>query len=63
VDGGRPVGPITASFGVASISGTPVTRPTLVHAADEALYAAKRAGRDRIVLNTDVAPPVGTAPS
>jgi diguanylate cyclase (GGDEF)-like protein len=46
---GRPVGTITASFGVATVAGQRVARPALVSAADQALYAAKRDGRDRIV--------------
>ncbi|MBI5067233.1 MAG: diguanylate cyclase [Deltaproteobacteria bacterium] len=40
---------VTASFGVAAFPGGDVTTPeTLVRRADEALFRAKRAGRDRI---------------
>ncbi len=39
---------ITASFGVAAFSATS-TRESLLAAADEALYQAKRAGRNRVV--------------
>jgi two-component system, sensor histidine kinase LadS len=42
---------VTASVGVASIVPDETTSPqTLIHAADEALYAAKAAGRNRAVL-------------
>jgi GGDEF domain-containing protein len=45
----------TVSVGVASLSGlvhggAPATPAALMQAADEALYAAKAAGRDRVVL-------------
>jgi diguanylate cyclase (GGDEF)-like protein len=44
-------GCVTASVGVASIVPDDTTTPqTLIHAADEALYAAKAAGRNRAVL-------------
>jgi two-component system cell cycle response regulator len=39
---------LSASFGVASLSETFCDAPTLVKASDEALYRAKRAGRDRV---------------
>jgi diguanylate cyclase (GGDEF)-like protein len=45
---GQPLGPITASFGVATTIGIGLDRPGLIAAADRALYAAKREGRDRI---------------
>ncbi len=48
-DDGRPLPRITASFGVATFEGGPVDRPALLAAADEALYSAKRSGRDQIV--------------
>ena len=42
--------PVTASFGVASFSADPdLTATSLYQQADERLYAAKRAGRNRVV--------------
>jgi diguanylate cyclase (GGDEF)-like protein len=40
--------PVTASIGVAATGGTLVTQPVLLAEADAQLYAAKRAGRDRV---------------
>jgi diguanylate cyclase (GGDEF)-like protein len=50
--GGRLV-PLRASFGVAELAppGTPDTSGDLVRRADEALYAAKRAGRGRVEIH------------
>lgn len=47
--GGRMLGAITASFGVASFPASGDTLEALVRAADQALYEAKRGGRNRIV--------------
>jgi diguanylate cyclase (GGDEF)-like protein/putative nucleotidyltransferase with HDIG domain len=44
--------PITISFGVASFPEHGQTAGSLLRAADEALYAAKRNGRDRSVLHS-----------
>jgi diguanylate cyclase (GGDEF)-like protein/putative nucleotidyltransferase with HDIG domain len=44
--------PVTISFGVASFPEHGQTASSLLRAADEALYAAKRNGRDRSVLHS-----------
>lgn len=49
--GGQELGRITASFGVAIFPEDGETTHTLVQAADKALYAAKAAGRDRVVAS------------
>ena len=57
--------PVTVSIGVAVFPRHAVTGPEVLDAADEALYAAKKAGRDTYVLaNTTVPeqrPPVDAA--
>lgn len=45
--------PVTASFGVAAVSGN-ADLDQLVAAADEALYRAKRAGKNRVAAAADV---------
>jgi diguanylate cyclase (GGDEF)-like protein len=50
---GRPLGILTASFGVASMPDNGATSAAIVRTADAALYQAKAAGRDRV----EVAPP------
>ena len=44
-----PVVPVTVSAGVASLIGDELDGQALFRAADSALLAAKRAGRDRVV--------------
>ncbi len=48
--------PVTASAGVATLPGNAATGAELVAAADEALYASKRAGRDRVTFSDRQAP-------
>ncbi|MDR3518760.1 MAG: diguanylate cyclase [Azospirillaceae bacterium] len=43
---------VTISIGVASTNGTSVNGETLLRAADDGLYRAKRSGRNRVVANT-----------
>jgi diguanylate cyclase (GGDEF)-like protein len=47
--GGSLVGPVTISAGVAAAPEHGSTAPELLRAADVALFAAKEAGRDRVV--------------
>jgi len=47
-----PLGRVTASFGVALFPDNADGPDAVLRAADEALYAAKEAGRDRIVVST-----------
>ncbi len=46
----RPFGPITVSCGLVQYRAEMNTIEDLVAAADRALYTAKKAGRDRVVL-------------
>jgi len=48
---------VTASAGVAVLPGDAATAIALVAAADQALYAAKAAGRDRVMVASAAAPP------
>jgi diguanylate cyclase (GGDEF)-like protein/PAS domain S-box-containing protein len=49
-DRGRTIGPLTVSAGVASFPLHGTTAEALLKAADEALYRAKGAGRDRVMV-------------
>jgi diguanylate cyclase (GGDEF)-like protein len=48
VHGGRPLGPITCSFGIAAFPMHGATPAEVLQTADEALYRAKEAGRNRV---------------
>jgi diguanylate cyclase (GGDEF)-like protein len=54
---------VTASFGIASLPEdvAPAT-DELIRAADEALYAAKRAGKNRVSVHEDVVSSPGGRP-
>jgi len=57
---------VTASFGIASLPEDVTPAPdTLIRAADEALYAAKRAGKNRVSVYEDIRAlePRGTPPA
>ncbi|PYP65741.1 MAG: hypothetical protein DMD36_18760 [Gemmatimonadetes bacterium] len=41
--------PVTASIGVVSVTGTEAGTDELLRKADQAMYEAKRAGKDRVV--------------
>jgi len=57
---GKTVGQVSVSVGVAELPQHGATPKTLLEAADAALYAAKRAGRDRVVVADDV-PVIGAS--
>ena len=50
---GKQVGPITVSIGVSAFPMHSADVETLLHAADQALYRAKSAGRNQVVLATE----------
>ncbi|MDP2627433.1 MAG: GGDEF domain-containing protein, partial [Candidatus Rokubacteria bacterium] len=55
--------PLTASFGIASLpEDVNPAAEDVIRAADEALYAAKRAGKNRVSVYEDVAPAAGAGP-
>ena len=47
---GNQVGPITVSVGISAFPMHSADVATLLHTADQALYRAKSAGRDQVVL-------------
>jgi hypothetical protein len=49
----QPLRPITQSFGIATLPENGSVPATLMKAADDALYRAKAAGRDRVVVTGD----------
>ena len=49
-DGEQALGMVTLSAGIACMPEHGTTANELLRAADESLYAAKQAGRDRIVI-------------
>jgi diguanylate cyclase (GGDEF)-like protein len=57
--GNQPIPPVTASIGLAIFPEAGTTRAQLIQMADRALYRAKGAGRNRVM----VAEPVGLVPS
>ncbi|EQM70680.1 hypothetical protein L682_32525, partial [Aquipseudomonas alcaligenes OT 69] len=48
--GGQPLGPIAISLGMACFPADGESADVLLHAADSALYQAKRAGRNQLCL-------------
>jgi diguanylate cyclase (GGDEF)-like protein len=48
------LGPVTASFGVATIPSNRHERSELVEAADKALYYSKKEGRDRVTHHEEL---------
>jgi diguanylate cyclase (GGDEF)-like protein/PAS domain S-box-containing protein len=56
---GQPLGTITASVGVAELPQHGTSSKELLEAADAALYRAKRAGRDRVIV-ADIPPAAET---
>jgi diguanylate cyclase (GGDEF)-like protein/PAS domain S-box-containing protein len=50
---GKEVGPITVSIGISAFPMHSADVSTLLHTADQALYRAKSAGRDQVVLATE----------
>ena len=59
--GGKPIGGLTVSLGVALFPYHADQATTLLREADEALYQAKEAGRDRVVVSDAGAASRGSA--
>jgi diguanylate cyclase (GGDEF)-like protein len=57
IDGGQAIGPLSVSVGVAAYPVHGCDRESLLRSADQALYVAKRTGRDRVMS----LPPTGTS--
>jgi diguanylate cyclase (GGDEF)-like protein len=47
---GKPLGPTTVSIGVGLLPDHVASPEALIRVADEAMYGAKKAGRDRVVM-------------
>lgn len=60
---GMPLGPVSVSIGVAGLGGGIATGQALTRAADDALYQAKRTGRNRVVPSGAGSPPAAISPS
>jgi len=55
----QPLGRVTVSIGVSTLSATVSTSETIMNAADSALYQAKHRGKDRVVFYGDENSPSG----
>ena len=62
ISGGKTI-PVTISVGIASALREELATAALVGRADEALYQAKRAGRDQCAVATRTAPPAASEPN
>jgi diguanylate cyclase (GGDEF)-like protein len=56
---GQPLARVTASLGVAVFPGHGTSADMLIRTADQALYQAKRTGRDRVVVAEEAVAPNG----
>lgn len=62
-DGQEVILPVSASFGTTTFyPGSPTTLESLIKLADDALYQAKRSGRNRVVLRHDEGAPEAAVP-
>ena len=60
---GVSLGPVSISLGVAAYPDHASVSDALLHAADAALYRAKREGRDRVIISDTVPPPPSESPT